>query len=598
MSSKQSTPSKGLPNQNQGLPTQTPSHQAVPNVNPYIHKTNTLSPMSSTLLTNISSPTSVDMIVESVHPNTRDERVLLSPTHSCVVAKSTSSKHEDLTSQPSNINSSHTPRHIRTSLYLTSPARSFFSPTTPDTGTANTTGDNPVQEWVNDCTTLPPPQSPPPPPPPPTPTPNTTTHTTPTPRSMPTIIVDNITIHHTQAETLTQLTTQFHGIGITKTSFLPRGGLSLTPSKPKDANTILCHEKWDLTFFGPHIYIHLAHKDLRPWYCINKIPLDMHDSVIRTAIENFRTPSGHPIDPEGIHRNTKGPLPTTLYIFKVKDSTTGQSITNTDISIDGKLFRIRKFIQSGILRCTKCQGFGHLWKGCKQPKKCVRCSGLNCEVGDCKTALRKCANCGAGHSAAMKTCPERKKQMREFYLREKTKTYTSNLNSKIMSQQKDQMDQNEFLRKRAQDLTQENNLLKARLSKLEFSQKSAINAEQLGEILTTIFRNIIPIHSPLASKGIETIIKGDIMNVMQRGNPSSPHSTIPEPPDPPNLPNSPTSSLSSTDAYLYKLVQSPPTTNTRPTTTTILDKSTINLPPNMSNLRRSSRLRSNSVGHF
>ena len=110
----------------------------------------------------------------------------------------------------------------------------------------------------------------------------------------------------------------------------------------------------------------------------------MHDSLIRTALENHRTPSGHSIDPEGIHRNTKGPLPTTLYIFKVKDSTTGKSITDTDITIDGKQYRIRKFIQSGILRCTKCQGFGHLWKGCNKPKKCVRCSGPNCEVGDCK----------------------------------------------------------------------------------------------------------------------------------------------------------------------------------------------------------------------
>ena len=116
----------------------------------------------------------------------------------------------------------------------------------------------------------------------------------------------------------------FTNIEITKTQFLVRGGLALTPRNPKDANTILSREKWDLAFFGPHIYIHIAHKDQRPWYCINRIPLDMHDSLIRTALENHRTPSGHSIDPGGIHRNTKGPLPTTLYIFKVKDSTTGK----------------------------------------------------------------------------------------------------------------------------------------------------------------------------------------------------------------------------------------------------------------------------------
>ena len=31
---------------------------------------------------------------------------------------------------------------------------------------------------------------------------------------------------------------------------------------------------------------------------------------------------------------------------------------------------------------------------------------------------------GGGHSAAMKTCPECKKRMREFYLRDKNETYT------------------------------------------------------------------------------------------------------------------------------------------------------------------------------
>ena len=62
---------------------------------------------------------------------------------------------------------------------------------------------------------------------------------------------------------------------------------------------------------------------------------------------------------------------------------------------------------------------------------------------------------GGGHNATMKTCPECKKRMREFYLREENVTYTSNLSTKLMSQQKDQMDQNDLLRKRAQDLTQE-----------------------------------------------------------------------------------------------------------------------------------------------
>ena len=98
-----------------------------------------------------------------------------------------------------------------------------------------------------------------------------------------------------------------------------------------------------------------------------------------------------------------------------------------------------------------------------------------------------------GHSVAMKTCPERKKRMREFYLREKNVTYTSNLSTKLMSQQKDQMDQYD-LRKRVQDLTPENLTLNARVAKLEFQEKTTIRAEQLSEILKRIFHHI-PFHS-------------------------------------------------------------------------------------------------------
>ena len=66
--------------------------------------------------------------------------------------------------------------------------------------------------------------------------------------------------------------------------------------------------------------------------------------------------------------------------------------------------------------------------------------------------------------------------MREFYLREKNVTYTSNLSTKLMSKQKDQMDQNDLLRKKAQDLTQDNLTLNAHVAKLEFQEKTAIKA--------------------------------------------------------------------------------------------------------------------------
>ena len=152
----------------------------------------------------------------------------------------------------------------------------------------------------------------------------------------------------------------------------------------------------------------------------------------------------------------------------------------------------------------------------------------------------------------MKTCPERKKRMREFYLREKNITYTSNLSTKLMSQQKDQMDQNDLLRKRAQDLTQENLNFKARVAKLEFQERTAIKAEQLSEILKRIFHHIIPFHEhgPIVSTGVHLIIQGD-NDVMQGGNPpSSP---------PANASPLSTSTTTSFGSSTFPLVSKPPT---------------------------------------
>ena len=180
---------------------------------------------------------------------------------------------------------------------------------------------------------------------------------------------------------------------------------------------------------------------------------------------------------------------------------------------------------------------------------------------------------GRDHSADMKTCPERKKRMREFYLREKNVTYTSNLSTKLMSQQKDQMDQNDLLRKRAQDLTQENLTLNAHVAKLEFQEKTAIKVDQLSEILKRIFHHIIPFHEhgPIVSKGVHLIIQGDINDVMQGGNlPSSP---------PPNTSPLSTSTTTSSGSSTFPLVPKPPT-ETR------------------ENLRRSTRLREQSQPRF
>ena len=61
-----------------------------------------------------------------------------------------------------------------------------------------------------------------------------------------------------------------------------------------------------------------------------------------------------------------------------------------------------------VVRCYKCQIFGHVAKHCRSSKvRCPRCSEEHTfQECDKKSETPKCANCGGPHSAAYKGCPK------------------------------------------------------------------------------------------------------------------------------------------------------------------------------------------------
>jgi len=62
---------------------------------------------------------------------------------------------------------------------------------------------------------------------------------------------------------------------------------------------------------------------------------------------------------------------------------------------------------SDVVRCFKCQRFGHIASGCKSDKDvCGRCAG-NHRTAECKVETRKCTNCGSANSAGHKGCISR-----------------------------------------------------------------------------------------------------------------------------------------------------------------------------------------------
>ena len=56
-------------------------------------------------------------------------------------------------------------------------------------------------------------------------------------------------------------------------------------------------------------------------------------------------------------------------------------------------------------QCHKCQEFGHSRGKCRNPLRCLKCSGAH-NRADCKSQREKCANCGGKHVAVSRSCPK------------------------------------------------------------------------------------------------------------------------------------------------------------------------------------------------
>ena len=427
------------------------------------------------------------------------------PANSTSVINSDSSKRSTKTTRPqqSHRRRLSAPSKIRTSKYLINPSTSLFSPTLP--AHVLNTNANQIQTWVDASTRIPPPTNESTPPP--------TAQNIQKQHKNPPVIVGNITNTHTQSDTLKKIRSQFENTEIMKIEFLNCGDLAITPKYPKDVNSLLLMEKWDNVFFGEHLYIYLADSDICLWYCVNKIPLEVDIHQIRNALEELKTPSGHSIHAENIHRKAKGSHPTTSVIFKVREYIT--ELTDTNIYIDRKEYTIKKFVQSEVLRCTNCQGFGHLLEWCNSPQKCVRCSAPNWEVMNCNNTQGKCVNCGWLLETSVKTLP--RKKMTAMSTSEKNKRHSFD----FKPQQNYALEQTQGLNRKVEYLAQENHILNTRISKLEEGQKSSINNDQLGEILTRVLRNIIPFNNEQAFKEIFDTISREIHNVMLGDQPTA-----------------------------------------------------------------------------
>ena len=66
-----------------------------------------------------------------------------------------------------------------------------------------------------------------------------------------------------------------------------------------------------------------------------------------------------------------------------------------------------------LLRCTRCQRYGHLFEKCSASHRCGKCAGQHPTV-TCKSKKIKCASCGGGHRAGWNCCPAKAKERRSL----------------------------------------------------------------------------------------------------------------------------------------------------------------------------------------
>ena len=170
------------------------------------------------------------------------------------------------------------------------------------------------------------------------------------------------------------------------------------------------------------IELEVFEKDMGPTLCVNKIPESMEIETVKIVIINCG------LHPENVHRlKRKNGNPTTLVLFKLKNQGEEQHAKRYGIKIDNKVKNVREYVNKDklVIRCFKCNKYGHLSNTCRNSNSiCPRCgsSKLKCK-GICPRQNWKCVNCLGNHSAAWEGWKKYKEKLKEVTQAVNVKSY-------------------------------------------------------------------------------------------------------------------------------------------------------------------------------
>ena len=118
----------------------------------------------------------------------------------------------------------------------------------------------------------------------------------------------------------------------------------ITPSDHAGTNSLLQTDKYPPHIYGHNIYIHLTKDktDTILWLCINQVEYNKdteHQTLtdIKNKINSIKNKlTNSDITIEGLHRKQKGPLQTTLLLFKTMHEIDQQTLTENKITHNNK----------------------------------------------------------------------------------------------------------------------------------------------------------------------------------------------------------------------------------------------------------------------
>lgn len=160
---------------------------------------------------------------------------------------------------------------------------------------------------------------------------------------------------------------------------------------------------WDDYYVGD-IIVTCPNQKMQPAFlCANRIDSSYELHEIATAL------TANNIEHKKLYRHVNNyGQESTLVLIELNSKDDLHLYHNSTFNIGAKKIKIQIYtpVSFFILRCNKCQKFGHRTSQCKAKEStCATCGTSNCN-GECRKTFsnRFCVNCKGKHSAAWKGC--------------------------------------------------------------------------------------------------------------------------------------------------------------------------------------------------